>query len=356
MVIDQTITPRWAMYNGDSVRVLNTFPSNSIHLSVSSWPFSDQYMYSAHVADFGNVQSDKEFFEQMDYLLPELYRVTIPGRLAVVHAKDRIVYGTKNNGHFRIERFSDRCADAMEKHGFLFVGRITIHTDVVRENNATNRLAFGRFQKDASTIHIGQPEYGLIFRKPHTPTAKGGMWSDERISHSGDYSLAMHQIDSSATWRSNGKRLLYEWEQEGYDYEGHIAYLEGLDRKGELSRTNEHPSLTQNIQNDYLWTDIRRMDVLNNDIAKDNPYERHICPLQLDFISRCIRRWSKAGERVLDYFAGIGSVPYRALLDNRHGVGVELVPKYYKRAVKFCQEAELQTSQMSMFDVMNLAE
>lgn len=344
---EDTFTGRnWTLHQGDAVQWMRRLADHSIHLGISSWPFSDQYMYSASLVDFGNNANDDAFFEQMDYLIPELYRATIPGRLQIVHAKDRIVYGTKNNGYFRIERFSDRCAEAMEKHGFLFVGRITIATDPVRENNQTNRLGYGRLQKDASTIHVGMPEYGLIFRKPHTPSAKGGMWSDIKVELSNDYTLAQHQLDSNSLWRSSGERLRYPWEVDGYNYHEHLKWLEDLDQRGELGRANGQP-LPTNHQ--AVWWDIQRTNCLNGSMARSNKDERHICPLQLDFIERCIRRWSRPGETVLDYFAGIGSVPYQALLLDRAGLGIELKPEYCHWAVKHLQQAVLETSQIDMF-------
>lgn len=339
----------WQVMQGDAVNWLRRMESNSIHLGVSSWPFSDQYMYSASLADFGNCANDDHFFEQMDYLLPELFRVTIPGRLQMVHAKDRIVYGTKNNGYFEIEPFSDRCVAAMRKHGFLFVGRITIATDPVRENNQTNRLGYGRLLKDASTVHLGMPEYGLLFRKPHTQTAQGGMWSDERVVlDEAEYSLARHQLDSNSTWRTSGERLRYPYEVDGYDYDKHLAYLEQLDRQGKLGRANGQPLPTDAAN---VWWDINRADVLNAKLARHSNDERHICPLQLDFTERSIQRWSRPGERVLDYFGGIGSVAYKAVLARRVGIILELKPEYAVWAVKHCREAEASMGQLTLADL-----
>lgn len=342
------------MYHGDSVFVLSAMPANSIHLSVSSWPFSDQYMYSPSANDMGNCNNDAEFFEQMDYLLPELHRVTVPGRMAIVHCKDRIVYGTKNNGYFYIEPFSDKCLAAMMKHGWLFYGRITVATDPVRENAQTNRLGHGELQKDSTRIGIGMPEYLLIFRKPHAKTAKGGTWSDEPVTSltpGNGYSLPRWQIDANSLWRSSGNRHLLPYERDGYDYHAHVCHLEALDARHELGRANgeripcDHP---------LVWSDIQRTAVLNSRMAKEQSDERHICPLQTDLIERCITRWSNPDDVVLDYFMGIGSVAVVALEQGRKAIGAELKESYYDTAVRYLRETEMHLSQPTLFDLLAL--
>jgi DNA modification methylase len=347
--IDQQHGEHYSLYHGDCVEVIRDIPDNSIHLSVSSWPFSNQYMYSPSIHDFGNCDDDRIFFAQMDYLLPHLLRVTIPGRMAIVHAKDRIVYGTKNDGYACIEPFSDACVQAMRKHGWLYQGRITVATDPVRENAQTNRLGYGEVQKDATRIGFGLPEYGLIFRKPHTKTAKGGTWSDEPVTScvvEQGYTLPRFQIDENSLWRSDGKRLLLPWEQDGYDYQAHVAYLEMLDERRELGRANgeriptDHPA---------VWWDIQRTDVLNARMAKEASDERHIAPLQLDFIRRWIDRESNPGDIVLDYFCGIGSVLVIALERGRRAVGVELKGSYFDTAARYCEETEIRMRQPTLF-------
>ena len=240
---------RYALYHGDCVQVLPGLPDSSIGLSVSSWPFSDQYAYSDSIADFGNCDGDAEFFQQMDYLIPELMRVTIPGRFACVHARELIVYGTKNNGFRKLSRFSDKCADAMERHGWLFFGRITIATDPVRENAQTNNLPFGQrhpdgsytgLQEDASRYGAGLPEYLLLFRKPHTQRATGGQRSDvpiDSLRPEYGYQIPRWQIDANSLWRSNGRAQL-PYEAKGYDYHAHVAYLQMRNERKQRGRAN----------------------------------------------------------------------------------------------------------------------
>lgn len=340
---DSRIGDSFALYHGDSVLALPGLPDASVGLSVSSWPFSDQYAYSPSLADFGNCDGDDEFFAQCDFLLPELLRVTIPGRMAIVHCKDRIIYGSRNDGWRHIEPFSDKVTSAMRKHGWLFYGRITVATDPVRENNQTNNLPYSELQKDASRFGVGMPEYLLLFRRPHTKTAEGGQWSDARVALNPDrYSLPRWQLDANSLWRSDGRRQLLPWEQDGYSYEQHVAYLEDLDRRNALGRAHGQ---TLPTDNPWVWWDISRIDVLNGRLAKENEDEKHICPLQLDLIERCITRWSNPGDVVLDYFAGIGSVPWQALKFGRRGVGIELKKSYFAVAARYLFDLELQLAQ-----------
>jgi DNA modification methylase len=344
---ESAIGQNYALYHGDCVLVLPGLPDNSIGLSISSWPFSDQYSYSPSPHDFGNCDGDTDFFQQMTYLLSELYRVTIPGRFAIVHCKDRIIYGSRNNGYRHIEPFSDKVTAAMRAADWLFFGRITVATDPVRENNQTNNLPYSELLKDASRFGVGMPEYLLLFRKPHTATAEGGQWSDERVTMDSDaYTLPRWQLDANSFWRSDGERL--PWEDGGYNYQRHVAYLEDLDRKVLLGRSHGQSVPTDNP---WVWWDISRIKVLNGRLAKENEDEKHICPLQLDLIERCITRWSNPGDTVLDYFAGIGSVPWVALQMNRRGAGIELKRSYYEVARRYLQDLEFQQAQPTLFDL-----
>jgi DNA modification methylase len=351
---DSTIGERFALYHGDCVLALPGLPDNSIGLSVTSIPFGDQYAYSPSVNDFGNCDDSADFFTQMDYLLPELYRVTIPGRFACVHVKDRIIYGSRNNGYRKIYRFSDDTADAYEKHGWHFFGRITVVTDPVRENAQTSNLPYTELQKDASRFGVGMPEYVLLFRKPHTTTPEGGQWSDAKIDSLNDetYGLPRWQLDANSFWRSDGKRSLLPYETEGYDYKAHVAYLEDLDQRFLLGRAHGQPVP---VDHPCVWWDIQRIKVLNGQVAKEAEDEKHIAPLQLDLIERCITRWSNPDDIVLDYFMGIGSVGVVALKLGRKAVGVELKRSYYELARKFLSDLEFQQAQPNFLDLVEEA-
>lgn len=348
---DFSIGARYALYHGDNVLAMPALPDASVGLSVTSLPFGNQYAYSPLVNDFGNCDDDDDFIAQLGFLLPELLRVTIPGRFAIVHAKDRIVYGSRNNGFRHIEPFSDKCVVAMRAHGWLYYGRLTIATDPVRENAQTNNLPYSGLRQDATRYGAGMPEYLLLFRRPHSVTAEGGSWSDERvIIDDASYGLPRWQLDANSCWRSDGKRSLLPYERDGYSYADHIAYLEELDRRMELGRAHGQPLPTDCP---WVWWDISRIAVLNGKIAREAEDEKHICPLQLDLIQRCIERWSNPGDVVLDYFAGIGSVPWQALKLGRRGLGIELKHSYFELARRFLDDLELQQRQPTMFDLLD---
>lgn len=351
--MDQVMGERYALFHGDCVLAMPGVPDNSIGLSLSSFPFSDQYAYSPSLHDFGNCDGDEDFFAQMTYLLPELLRVTIPGRFAIVHCKDRIIYGSRNDGFRHIEPFSDKVTTAMRAAGFLFFGRITVATDPVRENAQTNNLPYSELKKDASRFGVGMPEYLLLFRRPHTKTAEGGQWSDSRVEIADeDYGLPRWQLDANSLWRSGGTRKPLPWEEGGYSYAAHVAYLEELDRRIMLGRAHGQPLPTDSP---WVWWDISRIAVLNGRVARENEDEKHICPLQTDLTQRCIERWSNKGDIVLDYFAGIGTVPVMALKLGRRGVGIELKKSYYQVASRYLEEEEVRQAQPTMFDLLNEA-
>jgi hypothetical protein len=152
----------------------------------------------------------------------------------------------------------------------------------VRENAQTNNLPYSELKKDASRYGVGMPEYLLLFRKPHTTTAEGGQWSDARIDSITDesYGLPRWQLDANSFWRSSGERQLMPWEQGGYDYKTHVAYLEDLDRKILLGRAHGQPLP---VDSDWVWWDIQRIKVLNGKVAKESEDEKHIAPLTARF-------------------------------------------------------------------------
>lgn len=172
--------PLWTNVRSDNVREMRRMSDDSVDLIVTSWPFSDHYEYTTAYNDFGHNDGDKGFFEQMEFLTPEVMRTLKPGRMYCVHAKDRIVYGSVSGlGMYSVNRFSDKCADHLERHGFIFCGRITVTTDVVRENNQTYRLGYSENAKDGTKMGVGSPEYILLFRK--LPTDRSNSYADEPV-------------------------------------------------------------------------------------------------------------------------------------------------------------------------------
>jgi hypothetical protein len=242
----------------------------------------------------------------------------------------------------------------MEKHGFLFFGRVTISTDVVAENKATHRLTQKEMRKDASKMGVGLPEYLMVFRKKPTE----GTHSDEPVLVGEDdyYSISQWQLDANSLWRSSGNRHLYPWEANGvYDYEAHIAHLEKhvRPRRGSGASMLEHLPVNDNT---WIWAnncEYRRMNVLNGKAGATGveKSQSHICPLQLDVIERTITRWSNPSDVVYDYFSGIGSVPVKAIELGRYGLGSELKKEYFEISAGYCAAKEDELRVPTLFDM-----
>ena len=315
----------------DTVLETPLVESDSVHLIHTSVPFGNQYEYGINVEDFGHNKSNEEYHHQMDFLIPELFRILKPGRIAAIHAKDRIRYGWQTkSGVMEVEPFSDDTVAAFRKHGFMYEGRRTIVTDVVRENNSTYRLGYTEMCKDASKMGSGLPEYLLLFRKP--PTDVSTAYADEPVTkEKSEYSLARWQIDAASFWASDGKHL------EAYDYDAHIARLEERSAAGLLPTSFcAEPARSNNPD---VWTNLNFMQCLNNRQVASKQI-KHLCPLPTDLVKRVITLYSAKGELVYDPFSGLGTVPYMAVILGRRGYGVELHPDYFYDSVSYLREAE----------------
>lgn len=339
---------------------------NSVGLIVSSIPFSTQYEYSPNFADLGHTDNNEHFFEQMDYLTPNLLRVLQPGRLAIIHVKDRIVPGGLTGLGFQtVYPFSDETVRHFCKHGFAFMGRRTVTTDVVRENAQTYRLAYTQQCIDGTKMGCGMSEYLLMFRKPPTDNSNG--YADEPVAKSKDeYSLARWQVDAHGYWRSSGNRLMTSEELQGvpheriykiykqfsldtiYDHEQHVRLGDNLKRDGRLP--TKFMVMPPHSADPSVWTDITRMKTLNSR-QYSMGRQMHLCPLQIDIVDRCIRLHSMAGELVLDPFGGIGTVASRAVALGRTGYSIELSPDYFMDSKIYCQLAEMKMASPTLFDI-----
>jgi DNA modification methylase len=359
-----------ALYNNDTVVIhadKKEMPDNSIDLILTSIPFGDHYEYSDNYNDFGHNHGNHNFFEQMDYLTPNLLRVLKPGHVAAIHVKDRIRYSYQNGTSFTtIADFSGQTVAHFEKHGFYLMGKITVTTDVVRENNQTYRLGWTEQCKDATKMGCGMPEYVLLFRK--APTESNNAYADEPVSKDkDDYTCATWQLDAHAYYRSDGnrflsfeelqkfdlKRIYNAWErynQEAvYDYREHLRTCEYLEELGKLSKL--FMTLPPHSNNDLVWTDINRMNTLNaNQVSSKK--EKHICPLQLDIIERLINRYTKKGDIVDDPFGGLFSTPYKALEMDRRAVSVELNSEYFKDGCFYVNSMQHKLTMPTLFDLL----
>jgi len=294
------------------------------------------------------------------------------------------------------------------KHGFMYFGMITVITDVVRENNQTYRLGWSEQCKDGSKMGVGCPEYILLFRKLPSDTSKAYadipvkkekykykectkcgykakknkelIVSDKfhgcflcpscnghvEFKKIGGYSRGRWQIDAHAFWRSNGNRFLtYEdfkdipvnemqkiftkWSRENiYDYTKHVELAETLDDWGKLPAT--FMVVAPGSWHSDVWDDIQRMLTLNSN-QKRRELENHICPLQFDIVDRIITRYSNPGETVFDPFAGLFTVPYRAIKLGRKGYGIELNPISYNDGLWYLEKAENEITAPTLFDL-----
>ena len=339
---------------------------DSIDLIHTSIPFSNHYEYTPSYNDFGHTDGDEHFFDQMDYLTPELLKILKPGRVAAIHVKDRINFGNVTGyGMPTVNPFHAKCIFHYQKHGFVYMGMITVVTDVVRENNQTYRLGWSEQCKDGSKMGVGSPEYILLFRK--LPTDRSNGFADEPVRKSKkEYTRARWQVDAHAFWRSNGNRHLTAIEMgelspsdlatlftkhslEGiYDYESHVKIAAALDARGALPTT--FMALAPGSHDPAVWHDVHRMLTLNGEQAKRN-LALHVCPLQFDIIDRIVTRYTNRGDLVFDPFAGLMSVVYRSIYLGRRGYGVELNSEYFKDGVRYLQAAEREVSVPTLFDL-----
>lgn len=351
----------------DCVEETRRMEDNSVDLIHTSIPFGNHYEYSANYNDFGHNENTERFFEQMDFLTPELFRVLAPGRVAAIHVKDRVLFGNATGkGMMTIEPFHALCIEHYMKHGFEYIGMITVVTDVVRENNQTYRLKWSDQCEDGSKMGVGCPEYILLFRK--LPTDRSNGFADERVTKTKEeYTRAHWQIDAHGFWRSSGDRLVTKEELKSfsvdnlqrvyreysrdhiYDYHEHVKLAQELDEMGKLPAS--FMVVAPGSWTWEVWDDINRMRTLNTNQSRRR-LQMHVCPLQLDIVERIINRYSNEGDLVLDPFGGLMTVPMTAVQMKRRGYGIELNPDYFRDGVGYLQAAEDEVETPTLFDFM----
>lgn len=298
-VLDVHHGENFTAYNADCVEGVAELPDNSVGFSIYSPPFSHLFIYSDSERDMGNAADDDEFMEHYGYLIRQLHRVTMPGRLTAVHCTD--MPRTKSmHGEIGLWDMPGAIIEAHRKEGWTYHSRVTIWKDPVVEmqRTKTHGLLYKTFTKDSSRVRQGLPDYLLVFRK--TP-------DDEKDATPVGKDRASFPVDLWQKWASP------------------------------------------------VWMDINQTDVLNVRSAKDGRDEKHLCPLQLDLIERAIRLWSNEGEIVLSPFMGIGSEGWGALKCRRKFVGFELKESYYRQAIKNLQHQSDTSSGADLIDQMNAA-
>lgn len=356
---------RYRAIHNDCVEELKNMPENSVDEIITSIPFGNHYEYCESYNDFGHNENTERFFEQMDYMTPNLLKVLKPGRVYCCHVKDRILFGnTTGTGMPTVEPFHALTIMHYIKHGFQFMGMITVVTDVVRENNQTYRLGWTEQCKDGTKMGVGCEEYILLFRK--LPTDTSNAYADEPVVKSKDeYSRGRWQIDAHGYWRTSGNRLISKDEllnipvknlqkayrkysrETVYNYDEHVKLANELDKCGKLPAS--FMVIAPGSWNDSVWDDINRMKTLNTQ-QKLKRKQMHLCPLQIDVVERLVDRYSNEGDTILDPFGGLMTVPLVAMQKGRKGIGIELNPDYFRDGVGYLQTEEEKQCAPTLFD------
>lgn len=288
-VLDQKSGENWVLYNGDSCEILAGIPTASIHYSITSIPFASLYTYSNSERDLGNSRNYGEFAEHYQYLGKEWYRVMMPGRLVSIHCMN-LPAMKERDGFIGVKDFRGDVIRWMQACGFIFHSEVCIWKNPVVEMQRTKALGLlhKQIRKDSAMSRMGIPDYIVTFRKP-------GM-NPEPLEHTHEnYSVDHWQQVASPVW-------------------------------------DEYPA--------PVWWDINQSATLQRKSARTEKDEKHICPLQLPVIERCVELWSKEHEIVLDPFDGIGSTGYQALKMGRRHVGIELKESYFRQAALNLEAAE----------------
>lgn len=275
--INQAIGDKYALYNGDSAEILKSIPDNSIHYEIYSPPFASLYTYSNSERDLGNCRTTDEFYTQFSYIVRELYRVLMPGRLMSVHCMD-LPLSKERDGVIGLRDFRGELIRLFQDCGFILHSQVTIWKDPVTAMQRTKAIGLlhKQIKKDSTVSRQGIPDYLVTMQKPGV--------NPEPVTHSNEsFPVSVWQRYASP-----------------------------------------------------VWMDINPSDTLQRESAREEKDERHICPLQLGVIRRAINLWTNPDDIVLTPFLGIGSEAYVALQHGRRAIGVELKPSYYQQAVKNC--------------------
>jgi DNA modification methylase len=290
---DEARGEMWHLMLGDSCERLAEIPTDSVHLSVYSPPFASLFTYSPTVRDLGNSATREEFFAHYSYIIRENLRVTMPGRIACVHVQ-QLTTSKATHGVVGLTDFRGETIRAYMDAGWIFHGEVTVNKDPQAQAIRTKAqaLMFVTKNRDSSKTRPALADYLLMFRKP------------------GDNPIPIKTDVSNDEW--------IDWAQP-------------------------------------VWLDIKETNTLNARVAREDADERHICPLQLDFIERCVRLWSNPGETVLSPFAGIGSEIWVARKYGRRGIGIELKPSYWRTAVDNLRRLDTELGMPSLLDLDGLA-
>lgn len=311
-ITDDAAGKNWRMMLGDSCERLAEIPDDSIDLSVCSPPFDSLFTYSPSIRDLGNSGSRIEFLEHYRYIVEHQYRVTKPGRNACVHVQ-QITTTKATHGHVGLTDFRGDVIRLFQSAGWIYYGETTVWKDPQAQSIRTKAftLAFQTKNRDSAYSRPALADYLLIFKKPGQ--------NETPIPHD-----AISGEVTNDDWIEWASPIWTDITEGGW-----------LTADGHLSP---------------VWFGIRESDTLNVSVARDDADERHICPLQLEFIRRCVLLYSNPGETVLTPFAGIGSEVYTAVKQGRKGIGCELKPSYWRTAVANLEALEAEMETPTLFD------
>ncbi len=309
--MDQAEGEGWALFNGDSAEVLPQLPDHSVGLSVFSPPFSSTYTYSPSDRDLGNVRNDGQFWEQFAFISAELRRVMMPGRLVAVHVANLPTYAIRDGDSGRRDFRGDTIRHFIEA-GFVYHSEVTIDKNPQAQAIRTHSkgLLFVQLNRDAGAMWQAWADYVCVFRAPGV----------------------------------NPEPVRTDLTQEDW-----IEYARPV-WPGAPPEPDQTDERVGDVLNGPVWYGIRETDVLSVRQARDKDDERHLCPLQLPVIHRCVRLWSNPGDVVLSPFAGIGSEGYESLKLGRRFVGIELKPSYFKVAASNLRRAICDREAGTLFD------
>jgi DNA modification methylase len=312
----QKITDRYSAYNGDCVNVLKGLSDDSVHFSIYSPPFASLYSYSDADEDMGNCRSYEEFFVHFSFLVKQLKRVMVPGRIVAVHCMDICTFKSKD-GSIGLNDFPGDIIRLFKENEFTYASRVCIWKDPLIAATRTHAIGLAHKQivKDSSQCRNGLADYIVAFQKL------------------GDNPIPIEH--PRGLLKYVGQR---EIPREYGRYEGWSE-----------QKTNKRSHWIWQQYASPVWDDIRQTRVLPYKEAKEQDDERHLCPLQLDVIERCLILWSNPGEIVLSPFMGVGSEIYTAVECGRKGIGVELKTSYYKQALRNLESLD-RRAEMKGFD------
>jgi DNA modification methylase len=351
--LKQETGKNWTMINGDCCQVIKGIPDNSIDFCCHSPPFAGLYIYSPSEADLGNCSSNEEFIRHYEFLIAELYRVTVPGRLCAIHVKDLPLYLNRDDAAGLID-LPGMCIQAFTDKGWTFHSRVTIWKCPVTERERTNNhgLLHKTILKDSSGSRQGMADYLIVFRK-----GNGTMVSDKPVHPDG----CVEQVGESGEAEQKPRGLTrYLGSSNPLESEFHPSPYARTsrpkeDEEGNTDATRQSITIWRRYA-EPVWWDIDQTDVLNYKPAREHKDERHICPLQMGVIERAIHLWTNPGDVVLTPFGGIGSELVGAIRQGRKAIGIELKEAYFNIACRNCRIEESKASAPTLFDVDELGE